>query len=592
MSNLPSSIENLLQQILEQNKTNDTVNAQPAQGKPQKEPTEKIIHRIAIENRNLFYDRNRTAYIEVQDEKQLQKGNKYLIKVASEEFNEFITHECYTNYYKTPTNQHLKGLKRVATREAFLNGEKIELFNRVAYVDDTVYIDLGTPDRKVVKVDAGGIKVKNYPVHFQRHPHMEELPEPVLGGDLKELLYYFPPLSEHDQCLVLSWLVASFVEHIQRPFLLIEGAPGTGKTTLGLLLKSFIDPMEGAALSFNENENEVAQIIDHQFLPFFDNLTSISRKLSNLMCRAYSGGSHLKKELYTDDKDFILKLYGNMIFTAIRLIKPQSDFLQRCYKVVIDKTGESNRSREQFAKEFEIAKPRIFGALLETLSKTLAAVSKTPFNKSYRTGDFDRYAATAADVLGDGADFFWEAREECEQLKKEDIAQNTPLINGITKILNQNNGVFKGYMTKLLNLLKSDEEVAADVPNYANVLSRRINEIMPELNAAGIIAETQKSNDGRGKPWTFRFSTDQQNDVGQNPNMNSIEIPSKSCLATDEFQEDHVGETEGDHADQYLLPINPFLCDDDELNSLHNSGKIDTSPVSDVDFDEILKGSS
>lgn len=580
MNEIPSSLQKELMEWLAKSTTNGTQANQSDEPKPKKEPVEKIIHRIATENRKLFYDRNNNCYIEVQDEKQLQNINKYLIKVASEEFNEWITHECFTNYYKTPTNQQLKGLKRVVTREAQQNGEKTELFNRVGYVDGAVYINLGTPDCKIVKVDANGIEVGNYSVYFQRHPHMEELPVPVLGGDLKDLLYYFPPMSEHEQCLVLCWLVASFIEHIQRPFLLIEGAPGTGKTTLGLILKSFIDPMENAALSYNENENEVAQIIDHQFLPFFDNLTTISRKLSNLMCRAYSGGSHLKKELYTDDKDFILKLSGNMILTAIKLTKPQNDFLQRCYKVVIDKTNESNRSREQFAKEFELAKPKIFGALLDTLSKTLAAVQNTPFNNTYRTGDFDRYAAVVAEVIGYGADFFWEARAECEQLKHEDIIQNTPIINGLMKVLENNSGTYKGFMTELHIMLKSNPEIAADIPPTPNTLSRRIGEMVDELSAVGIKAE-RKYNDGKGRIWYISLINTVQvtSEASQNQASSDAVVAATTPVQPEVSEED-----------QPSPAINPFLIQDEELPSLQDKGLVDTEPVSYDDIEMILKG--
>jgi energy-coupling factor transporter ATP-binding protein EcfA2 len=553
MSNNSLSTEKLLQQILEKNKK---------QGEKKKqEPIEVLLNNMLMSRCEFYFDRNKTIYAGVNI-----KGNNRIMNINSDEFWDWLAYECFTTHSKNPPKNQIESAIRIIRYHALQEGQLIKLYTRVASVNGNIYIDLGTDDRKIVKVDASGWKIGNYPIIFKRYPKMLELPHPIEGGQAKEILQFFPPMDEHSQCFVLCWLVASFIEHIERAFLLIEGESGGGKTTLALILKDFIDPMENGAVSYNENENEVAQIIDHQYLPLLDNLTSISRKLSDLMCKSFSGGSHVKKELYTNDKDFILRLNGNIIFTAIELIKPKADFSNRCYKLFIEKTALSNRSREIMMEKFEKARPRIFGALLDTLSKTLEKVKQIEPKGHYRTVDFDRYATAAAEVLGYGAEFFQEARDHCEEIKRKSITNSTPLIEAISGYLRSNNGIYSGNLKKLLQQLPNYTGSPDELPKLPHVLSRRLKEIKPEIDAAGIVYSKKDHNNHNGSQWEFRFANqqsvkgyeitnEQQRNTEESPDLNVVpnqdldRTPEASC---DQSQED----------------INPFLLDEETINSI------------------------
>ncbi len=594
MSNTLSS-EELLRRILEGNQVNASVSTQGQQqqqqgGKAKKEPIEMLLYKIVTENCHLYYDRNKNIYVEVSSQAQQNETQPFICKINSQDFRDWLAYKCFIIHSKTPSKPHIVNTSRILRHEALVKGKEVELFDRVASVKGEIYIDLGTTDRKMVKVDAFNWYEGNYPIFFKRLPLMEELPYPVKDGQLKEILEFFPPLEEHQQCLVQCWLVASFIEHIERPFLLLEGPSGSGKTTLGLILKEFLDPMEDAALSYNDNENEVAQIIDHQYVPLLDNVTQISRKLSDLMCKAFSGGSHLKKELYTDDKDFILKLSGNIIFTSIKLRKPKADFLSRCYKVEINKTELSNRSRELLTQKFKEAKPRIFGALLDTISATLAKVKDIKTNGKYRTVDFDRYASAAAEVMGYGVDFFQEARDYCEEIKIGSITNATPIIEALKGYLLSNNGHYSGNLKKLLQQFPKFTGSPDELPKEPHVLSRRLREIQSEIDAAGIVFEKKKGNDHNGTRWEFKLinqqvpSCPQQNPVAPMANEN---VPDHGKVSG-EFSNGH---DEASDKDEPPLFDNPFLFDDVTIDSMDISSTDvnDFSSMSEGEQDKILR---
>jgi hypothetical protein len=564
---LESTTNNLENPFISTKKTDQ---ADTAETKNKKETVEQMAMRIATEGRNLFFDKRGTTYIEVQDQKQFAPINNYLIKIDSEEFKDWLAYECYENYSKTLNNTVIEGVRRVVKIKAKLNGQLVTVYNRVGVIDNVVYIDMGTIDRKIIRVDSEKWEIMNLSkkIFFDRNKEMLELPEPTSGGDLKELLQYLPKMNEGEQCLVLSWLVASFIEHIERAFLLIEGAAGSGKTTTAIILKSLIDPKENATVSSNDNENEVAQIINHQYLPLFDNITSFSRKISDLSCRAFSRGSHTKKQLYTDDQDFSLTLSGNMIITSIRFLKPKGDFLDRCYKIIIDKHDQSSRSREQYEKLFAEVKPRIFGALLTVLSATLKEASQIEITAKYRTVDFDRYALAAARAMGFDDSLFHSARKHCEKIKIISITSSTPLIEALHNFLMANDGHYTGYMSTLLKELPQYTSEPDDLPKQSNALSRKINEIMPELNGAGIQAVKKSSNDHYGASWEFSLTGNMNDDEELHPEEAKIidelltepEPPSEEqTLQPAEIQpsepDDQENTTE-DHQEE----LNPFLA--------------------------------
>jgi energy-coupling factor transporter ATP-binding protein EcfA2 len=388
-------------------------------------------------------------------------------------------------------------------------------------VNGTIYHDLGTSTRQMVKIDANGWDVGHFQVYFKRHTDMKALPSPLRGGAIMDLLQFFPPLPQADQCLALCWLIASFFSNIERAFLLLEGGPGMGKTTLSKILKSFIDPDVNGAISYNDKVSEVAQILDHHYIPHFDNVTAISRKVSDLICTSYSSGSYTKKKNYTDDGDHVFELSGNAIFTAVTLLKPKGDFLDRCYKIVMKEASNAYRSKQQFTESFNAMAPALYGAVLDTVSATMRKVKEMPTVGRFRTVDFDRYASAAAEVMGFGADFFWKARGYSESIKLCSIVNNTPLIEALTNFLKSHNYFYSGYMKKLVQELPQYTKEPDQLPKQPNVLARRIGEIDTELRLAGVVVE-KKYNDNSGALYEITFS-EQQPSVTGTPAENVME---------------------------------------------------------------------
>lgn len=591
MLKIPEEFMKQLMQMVEESTTNNsqpspctTSQNQPQGGKQPKRKPEDILLELATKNKNLYYDRNLVTYLEVQDVKLQQAINTYLIKIESSEFDRWITREYHINYKTILSNKYLlEPIKVLVSEEARLNGQQIEIHNRIATVNGSIYIDLGTANRQCVKIDKSGWQVGTYPIFFKRHKEFASLPVPILGGNIKDLLPFLPPMAERDQCLALCWLIASFFEKIERAFLLIEGQQGSGKSTLAKLIKSLIDPTHGKALTYNDNVQTIAQVLDHHCIPLIDNVTSISKAVSDLICTAYSDGVYSTRKQYTNDEDFIFNLNGNVIFTTIRLIKPKSDFLNRCYKIEMKLTEKSYRSKQIFTERFDAVKGLLFGAVLDVVVATLNKVETIPVTGTYRTVDFDRYATAAAEAMGYGAKFFLQARKHCEQIKIKSITTSTPIIDALSNFLRSNNFYYSGNIETLINKLSTFSSKPEELPNAPQAFSRRINEMQPELQAAGIIARRRKGNNYNGSSWEFRL--DENLIPAEIIDLQEGELEPEVIEQTVINQEN--GQSSLVETPEYEVTpdSNPFLREDIDSSSVQNSVSVDVPYT----FDDLLK---
>jgi hypothetical protein len=190
-----------------------------------------------------------------------------------------------------------------------------------------------------------------------------------------------------------------------------------------------------------------------------------------------------------------------------------------------------------FLDKLKQVEPSLFGAILDIVSLTMKNVHNTPPLGRYRTVDFDRYASTAAEVMGFGKELFWEARAYSESIKLKNMVDSTPLIEAMANFLQSRNNTFSGYMGQLVKELPQHTALPDDLPKQANVMARRIGEIDNELRQVGIFV-TKLYNDGKGAKYEIRLTeqlapvTDQSDDQAEMSSDPQI-VPPGNLAPTD-----------------------------------------------------------
>jgi hypothetical protein len=238
----------------------------------------------------------------------------------------------------------------------------------------------------------------------------------------------------------------------------------------------------------------------------FDNLSGIRDQLSDALCRLATGGGFATRQLYTDDEEIIFSAKRPIILNGIDDIATRGDLQERSLLVSLPSIPEERRVEEAtFWADFEAAKPRIFGALLDGLSASLRNAEAVHLERKPRMADFAVRATAMEGAFGWEPGYFLEVYEANRQDASEALLANEPLADAIKETLRYAQMMGEpevyGTATELLNWLASnvddDTKRSKAWPRGPQVLSRRLRRLAPALRSIGI--EYTENEEGHDK---------------------------------------------------------------------------------------------
>ena len=113
------------------------------------------------------------------------------------------------------------------------------------------------------------------------------------------------------------------------------------------------------------------------YLLAFDNLSGLPNWLSDALCRLATGGSFAVRQLYTDDEEVLFEAARPILLNGIEEVVSRPDLGDRAIFLTLAPIGEAQRRPEsELWREFEIARPRILGALLDAVVHGLRAMGR------------------------------------------------------------------------------------------------------------------------------------------------------------------------------------------------------------------------
>jgi hypothetical protein len=268
-----------------------------------------------------------------------------------------------------------------------------------------VYIDLCDERWRAVRVTAEGWEVLDQPpILFRRYSHQQPLPQPERGGNLADLKRFLNIRDDGDFSLSVAWLVTTPFVNVPRPVLMFHGPHGAAKTTCARIHKSLIDPSVTDSMDLGRDPAALAQVLDQNAIPCFDNLTRIAQPAADMLCRAVTGGALSKRELYTDSENVIFTFKRAPIVTGINIPTYAPDLLNRMLLIELqDIRPDRRRDEREFWGQFESVKARLFGAVLDAIAGILGHRDKVCLARSPRMADFARLACAYAEHSGLGA---------------------------------------------------------------------------------------------------------------------------------------------------------------------------------------------
>ena len=382
---------------------------------------------------------------------------------------------------------------------------KEKVYSRTALVDGTLYYDLCTPNWKIVKITKDKTEIipfsESTPI-FRRtqSSYLQELP---IFDELDSLEKITNLLKIKDTQLFKVHLVCMLLESIPVPIMFFDGEAGSMKTTTTASIKRIIDPNgtsnEGNCTAISKRNDDLIIQLNNRYVLAFDNVTSISQEISDILCRAITGSGNSKRELYSNDDETILNFRRKIILNGIVPGVDYPDLQDRM--ISYDRIPVQKIQRltdEEFQKKFNRLLPSVLGQIFKIIQKSLVNYDEVKQENKPKTrlADFEIWGETISRGLGYEPNSFIE--KFCEKQKQTSIENidSHPLVETIVNLL-EDKMEYENTMAKCFKtLIKRAEELEIDTkskyvkfPKASNQLSKQLVILKPNLRKIGIDVE-------------------------------------------------------------------------------------------------------
>lgn len=400
-------------------------------------------------------------------------------------------------------NQVITLLKYYASK-----GKQYNLYNRVARSPDgTIWIDIADQQNRAYHVTKEGWTIEtNTPIMFKRYAHQLPLAIAVKGGDPKKILPFInigasknSEYSKRRQLLLLIQTASYGIQNMSHPINAMFGCPGSHKSTAQKYLRRIWDPSSAELVkTLPRDENTLMQILDHHYMPIFDNLSYMPDWASDDFCSAVTGTGIEVRALYTDDESFIRAFKRCVLLNGVNLPAKKGDLLSRA---ILHPTEPTllNRTDSELDNEYYKLLPEILGGFLDLLSKALQLEGTIKPSKYFRLADFTEWGCVLSVALGSTPEEFIKAMtENLNAQNQADIEGNKvadvflQLFSGSLDYLNATEDTpIKLTPDEVFNKLTiKASEMGVNVkskiwPTAANAFTRKLNNSKNAIMASG-----------------------------------------------------------------------------------------------------------
>jgi hypothetical protein len=358
------------------------------------------------------------------------------IKLTSKEAKQYLAHLLYEAEGKIINTDTISQVINLLEYEAS-KSKAYPLSNRIARAKDgSIWIDTADPANRAYHITKEGwtlVESTDVPICFRRFKHQLPMAKAVKGGDPKKLLPYVnigtnsdSERSKRRQLLLLVQTISYGIPNISHPINVMYGCPGSHKSTAQEFIRRTYDPSCVLKIkSLPRTDTDLMQILDHHYMPIFDNLSYMPEWVSDTLCCSVTGAGMESRELFTTDDSFIRSFKRCILLNGVNLTTRKGDLINRS---ILHETEPSlsRRTDEELNTEFEKDLPEILGGFFDVLVKALQLEGTITPPKDFRLLDFTKWGCVIANALGSTTEEFIKAMEEnLEDQTEADIENNT-----------------------------------------------------------------------------------------------------------------------------------------------------------------------
>ena len=438
----------------------------------------------------------------------------------SEKLVRYITLEYSNRFGQSVSPSAIKQAISEHTAKGDMPGNIIKhTGKRVIRVKDTVWIDLQDDENSIYKVtpDYCGPTVPYSPklgILFDRGGG-SEMPMPQRDESGTIWLDWFAEMlriPEEKRMLFKVHVCHMVCMWQETPFMMFSGPEGSGKSVTAAMVKELIDPV-GMNSTFDtlptNDANNLAMMLTKEQTQLFDNISYISPQISDMLCRACTGGRHKTRELYTTNNILVYPFNKmRILFTGISKTTIRAPDLASRIPHYDVPPGQTDRSKNDLEREYFENRPYILHAVLNTISKAMKEYNARKDHYSSlptrtRMADFERFGSAIAHVLGDRDCSSIRLYRDMMQESMSMMVADEPLIRLIEKVLDGSpNGEYykptATFFARIRELGETDDSIdinGKSFPKSTAVVTRKIDGLRGALLERGIEISTGRDRD-------------------------------------------------------------------------------------------------
>src|SRR5277367_2888089 len=445
---------------------------------------DRLISLVLDSGIELFHDLDQHGWASIRIDGHFENR-----PVRSRPFQLFLLRSYYRDTGNSPGAQAIRTTLELFEAKALFDGEESPVNLRVANHRGKLYLDLCDRAWRAVEIDAEGWRIVDRPPpRFHRTRGSGPLPAPERGGSLDELRRFLN-VDHQGWTLIRAFLVAALRPSVPCPILVAKGEQGAGKTTACRIISALIDPRTAALRGVPREVRDLTAAAKNSWIVCFDNLSHLPEELADAACRLATGGGFGGRELYSDHDEAIFDATRPIVFNAIPdLGAARPDFLDRAVVVeFLDMKPETRRDEAQFWREFEDARPRILGALLDAATVGLRNLPNVRLDRPPRMADFALWVNACEESLGmepgEALSAYQSNRTETHNLALE----SSPLYEPVAELAREGfSGTVTELYARLTGMMSESMRRSVRWPKAPNALGTALRRMVSNLRAAGI----------------------------------------------------------------------------------------------------------
>jgi hypothetical protein len=241
-----------------------------------KSSAETALHIVEEQCSALFLDQFGTPYAAIKVGQHTET-----LPLKSSRFKHWLCRIFYNHEQDILSTENITNVLNILKARAEFDGVTKNLHLRVASTPEepyTINYDLTNKDWQVIKITDNQWTIQYTAILFRSYINQQPQVYPSKQYPL-DILDRFMALinvkGEDNKLLLKCYIISLFIPDIPKPALMLHGAQDSAKSTLEELIKMLVDPSSIKTLTFPRDNNELVQVLMHNYIAYFDNVSII-----------------------------------------------------------------------------------------------------------------------------------------------------------------------------------------------------------------------------------------------------------------------------------------------------------------------------